>query len=117
MLLIGVGTESISALSGFRGRGIIQLTGRENYTNFSNWYKQNINPNIDVENNPSLLEQNTALGTISGLYFFKTRVLDKIAVNENTNISTITKIVNTKLEGAKERKEYLQEAKNKINCK
>jgi hypothetical protein len=43
--------------------------------------------------------------------------LDKIVVNENTNISTVTKIVNTKKEGLKERKEYLIEAKNKIHCK
>jgi predicted chitinase len=101
----------------FRGRGIIQLTGRENYTKFSNWYKQNVDSSIDIKNNPSLLELNTEIGTISGLYFFKTKVLDKIVVNENTNISTVTKIVNTKKEGLKERKEYLIEAKNKIHCK
>jgi len=101
----------------FRGRGIIQLTGRENYTKFSDWYKQNINSNIDIENSPNLLETNIEIGTISGLYFFKTKVLDKMAVNGNTDISRITLIVNSKQEGLKERKKYLIEAKNKINCK
>lgn len=101
----------------YRGRGIIQLTGRENYENFSNWYKDNINSNSDLLSNPGLLQTDLEVGTISGMYFFQRNVLNKITVDENTSINKITYRVNSKMEGLNERKAFLKDAKENIDCK
>lgn len=101
----------------YRGRGIIQLTGRENYENFSNWYKDNINSNTDILNNPSLLQTDSEIGTVSGMYFFNKAVLSKITVDGNTSINKVTYRVNSKMEGLSDRKKFLKKAKENINCK
>ena len=74
----------------YRGRGIIQLTGRENYMKLSNWYKDNVDSNSDLLSNPDLLQTDVEIGTISGMYFFQRNVLNKIKVDKHTSINKVT---------------------------
>jgi putative chitinase len=56
----------------YRGRGFIQLTGKENY------YRLYLDTDLDVIKNPDiLLEEPNAL--ISALWFWKTRKLNSLA--------------------------------------
>jgi Predicted chitinase len=95
----------------YRGRGFIQITGKENYLNVSN------STGLDCVNNPDLLlEEPNAL--ISALWFWKKNDLNSYAdkpflVNANGvkdydyAINKITKIINGGYNGIEHRKELL----------
>lgn len=102
----------------FIGRGIIQITGRDNYTKFNNWYKSNVDPNADLVNNPKLLDTNKEIGTLASLWYFKERVMDRLGgITNNTTVNQVTKKVNTKMLEKKKRADNFKSAKEKINCK
>ena len=102
----------------FIGRGIIQITGRDNYTNFNNWYKSNIDPNADLVNNPKLLDTNKEIGTLASLWYFKERVMDRLGgITEKTTVNQVTKKINSKMLEKKKRSDNFILAKEKINCK
>lgn len=82
----------------FRGRGAIQLTGRTNYQNFSNFIK---NPNIMTC--PDLVADELAFE--SALFFFENNKLWSICdqgVNTNT-ITSLTKRINGGTNGLQDR--------------
>lgn len=54
----------------FYGRGLIQLTGRSNYTAFSKAY-----PQYDALNNPDVIVQNNQAAVDSAIWFWKTNVM------------------------------------------
>ncbi len=102
----------------FIGRGIIQITGRDNYTKFNNWYKSNVDPNADLVNNPKLLDTNKEIGTLASLWYFKERVMDRLGgITDTTTVDQVTKKVNTKMLEKKKRADNFKSAKQKINCK
>lgn len=82
---MGNGNESSGEGWKFRGRGFIQITGRENYTKLSN------DTEIDFINNPDLLltEPNALL---SALWYWNSRGLNKFA--DKDDVITITKRIN-----------------------
>lgn len=104
----------------FIGRGVIQITGRDNYTAFNNWYKKNIDSNadLDVVNNPELLNTNKEIGALASMWYFKNRVMDRLGgITTNTKADQVTKKVNTKMLEHKKRASNFELAKQKINCK
>ncbi len=69
---MGNGNEASGEGWKYRGRGFIQLTGKENY------YRLYLDTDLDVIKNPDLLlEEPNAL--ISALWFWKTRKLNALA--------------------------------------
>jgi len=90
----------------YRGRGIFQLTGRDNYRIFGKKL------NLDLENNPDLAEHPEVSVRIA-LEYWKDRHLNEYA--DNDNIELITTRINGGLNGFDERKHYLQLMKNLIN--
>lgn len=82
----------------FRGRGLIQLTGRANYTAFEKWHNATYDEKIDLVSktgNPDLLVQ-PKYAVRSALWFFMKNKLFEIAdegVTEDTS-NRITKRVN-----------------------
>lgn len=88
----------------YKGRGLIQITGRKNYSayNASKYCKG------DVVKNPELLEK--PLGAVkSSMWFWMVNDLNRLA--DMDNVLRITKRVNGGTNGLSEREEYLRRAK------
>jgi len=69
----------------FRGRGIFQLTGRENYANFGH------NASVDVLSNPDLLST-PEYATLSAGWYWNKRSLNQYA--DVMDVESITKRIN-----------------------
>lgn len=112
------GNGSVQSGDGYkyRGRGIFQLTWKDNYKDFRDWYNNQYEPDIDPVSNPEIISSNEMLAKISGLWYYKTRVVDKININSTTTVRTVTKPINPANKGISDRKEHFQKAKNTINC-
>lgn len=94
----GLGNIKTGDGKNFLGRGLIQLTGRANYTAFAEWIKDPL-----VLINPSLLE--TTYAVASAVWFWNTHKLNKYA--DINDIEGCTKAVNgPKMLGLNERKRY-----------
>jgi len=100
----------------YRGRGIFQLTWKENYAAFKTWYNNKYNPDIDPVTTPNIIADNVKLSIMSGLWYYKKRVLDKITVDSTTTVSQVTIPINDQLTGIKDRKERFKKAQDSINC-
>lgn len=95
----------------FKGRGLIQITGRSNYTQISKEF------GIDFVNNPILLES-PEWATKSACWWWNSRNLNKIADqwdstnNNDVNFRKITKIINGGYNGYADRKKFYDLALN-----
>lgn len=83
----------------YRGRGFIQITGKTNYRNLSNW------SNVDYINQPDLLLKEPD-AIISALWYWNS-INGNILADKN-QIETITKRINGGLNGFNHRKELLE---------
>lgn len=91
----------------YKGRGLIQITGRANYAAYtdSQYCKG------DVVKNPQLLEK--PLGAVkSSMWYWLTHDLNRLA--DEDNITRITKRINGGLNGFKSRCMYLARAKKAL---
>lgn len=95
---MGNGSESSGDGWKYRGRGFIQLTGKDNYIEFSK------ETEINCVNDPDLLlkEENAML---SAVWFWKKRNLNILA--DNDDIKNITRRINGGYNGLEHRKELL----------
>lgn len=84
----------------FKGRGFMQLTGRENYTKCA----QSIG--VDIVKNPSLVATNKKIAADSALWFWNTFIRPNYRAND---IQGISKRVNGGTNGLKERIKAFQE--------
>lgn len=89
----------------YRGRGLIQITGRANYSAYqSSKYCKG-----DIMTHPELLEK--PLGAVkSSMWFWHTHNLNAYA--DSDDITKITKIINGGTNGLDSRKAYLEKAKS-----
>ncbi len=93
------------------------MTWKENYRRFKEWYNNNYDPDKDFVANPDLISGNDTLAILSGLWYYKYRVLDKITVDRNATVEKVTKRINKAKTGLLDRKQRFQKAKDSINCK
>ena len=86
----------------FKGRGLIQLTGRTNYTNYKNFC------GFDVVKQPELLCK--PVGAIrSSMWFWQRKGLNELA--DRDEFTLITKKINGGTNGIEDRRKYLARAK------
>ena len=90
----------------FKGRSFIQVTGRANYKELSDYL------GIDLVSNPKLLATNE-LAPIGAGWFWASRNLNKFA--DADNFDKITRIINGGTTGLADRKQYLVRAKSVFN--
>lgn len=99
---MGNGNETSNDGWNFRGRGLIQLTGKDNYQSFGNDTGQ------DFIASPELLEQpKWALN--SACWFWKNRGINKYA--DKDDIHMVTKLINGGTNGLANRQHFLEEFK------
>ncbi len=95
----------------FKGRGLIQLTGRDNYRAFSRWMRNYIVGAPDFEKTPELV------GTFPWaawcvFYFWSTRNLNTLA--DQDDLVAINKKVNGGRNGLADRASYLTKIKSEV---
>ena len=90
----------------FKGRGMFQLTGRANYTEFGNRL------GIDLVNNPELAAT-AEISVRTALEYWKKKTLNTYA--DKNDVTTITKRINGGLNGFADRKFKLKKAKELID--
>ena len=110
---MGNGDESSGDGWRFRGRGFIQLTGRDNYTALTKWAKAN-GINTDYVNNPDLLLRE-ADALISALWFWTANDLNKYA--DKDDVLSITKRINGGTNGLQDRITEIAKFKKLFDCK
>lgn len=89
----------------FKGRGLIQLTGRSNYEK----YGASIGQDLTVDNKWTTVATNPQLAVDAAGWFWETAGLNDLA--DQDNIEKVTKRVNGGYNGLDDRKAYLKRAK------
>ena len=89
----------------FKGRGLIQITGRTNYTNYGNDRGRDYATGL----NPNLLATDPGVAADCSGWFWATRRLNELA--DNDDLLTITKRINGGTNGLEDRARRLKLAK------
>jgi putative chitinase len=87
----------------FRGRGPIQLTGKANYTAFSEWADRD-----DILDDPDQVSEDKELALMSAIWYWTKNGLNKYA--DNGDIKTMTKRINGGYIGLEDRIHHWKEA-------
>lgn len=90
----------------YRGRGLIQLTGRANYANFAKF------AGVDVLNEPKLVGK-PDLAVLSSCWFWHRKSLNQFA--DNDDLITITRRINGGTNGLALRRKILEDVKLLFN--
>ncbi len=106
---LGNGNEASGDGYLYRGRGYIQLTGKSNYTEFNKFYQSMYGNSVNLVANPGLVGTDNRIGILSALFYFKQHTVP--AINKGRNFTQITKTVNAKAVGLKERQEIYEKSK------
>ena len=64
----------------FRGRGIFQLTGRDNYTAFQTFYNARNTTQLTLTTDPSPVATNQSIAVMSAMWFFNTNVVPNVTM-------------------------------------
>ena len=103
---MGNGDEASKEVYKFRGRGFIQLTGKENYTNFTKFIGE------DCISNPDLVSTKYPLA--SAAFFFDSNKLWSICDkgSDDATVTSVTKRVNGGILGLQDRIKHFKEYYN-----
>lgn len=99
-----MGNGNVESSEGYkyRGRGLIQLTGKSNYQDFQDFYNETYTSNtIDIITNPNLISDNVEMAIFSAMWYFKNSVINKTLLNVDLNepVREITIKVNGGMNG------------------
>jgi len=102
-LRMGNGDEASGDGFKYRGRGMVQLTGKTNYSDFTKSHNLKFSHDRqDFVANPDLISTGLKYGIESAFFFWNTRNINEIA--DRDNIKEVTRKVNGGLNGLSDRK-------------
>lgn len=110
---MGNGDEQSGDGYRYRGRGPIQLTGKNNYILFANWVK-----NKDIINNPDLILKDNDLLVLTAFFYWDYRKINNIIIdnaNQYEICKKVTRAINGGYNGLDDRWQRFQKIYNKIN--
>lgn len=113
---IGNGPEGNGDGYKYIGRGLMQLTGKENYTAFNNFYNSNYSSSVNLISSPNQINSSAITSLISALWYFKKHSLDNFPINSNTSVEKVTLFVNGGTNGLPDRKKIFKILQLYINC-
>lgn len=88
----------------YRGRGYLQLTGRDNYQRFSGWLQKNsLGNELDIMGNPNIISSDDKIAALSAIWFWIANEIGQLA--RNNDIEAVTKTINGGLNGLQARKD------------
>jgi putative chitinase len=93
----------------FKGRGLIQLTGRANYTAYSK------DSGVDYVAKPELVASDPFVGVDVACWFWNKNGINKLA--DKDDVKAVTKRINGGYNGLDDRIEYLVRAKAVLSIK
>lgn len=96
----------------FKGRGLIQLTGRANYHAYT---KDNAASGVDYEAKPQLVASDPFVGVDVACWFWNKHKLNNLA--DRDDVKAITRTINGGFNGLDDRIEYLKRAKAVLGIK
>ena len=97
----------------YKGRGVIQLTGKSNYRAFSHYINTTFsNSSVDFVTSPQLVVTDQ-YAVLSAMWFFQKNVINKIDI-QNASVEEVTKKVNGGKNGLKDREQKYEQLKNII---
>lgn len=89
----------------FKGRGLIQLTGRHNYQRFGDF----VGRDLMSDEGAKIVATDARLAVLAAIWFWTTHDLNALA--DADDVSAVTREINGGLNGLADRKDYLQRAK------
>jgi predicted chitinase len=108
---LGNGDEASGDGFRYRGRGMIQLTGKTNYRSFTACHNQkNPQDQQDFVLDPDLLVSDLKYGIESAFYFWETNNINSVA--DGDDVAAVTKKVNGGLNGLDDRRDRFERIKN-----
>ena len=110
---MGNGNEASGDGWRYRGRGPIQLTGKNNYILFANWVK-----NKDIINNPDLILKDNDLLVLTAFFYWDYRKINNIIIdnaNQYEICKKVTRAINGGYNGLDDRWQRFQKIYNKLN--
>lgn len=105
---MGNGDENSGDGWKYRGRGLIQLTGKDNYSQCAKDIQ------LDILTNPDIITTSPEACIKTACWFWKVNNLNMLA--DKDDILVITKRINGGTNGLEDRKNILKKAKNILNC-
>lgn len=87
----------------YKGRGPIQLTGRNNYRAFTRWAQANGHTNLDFEADPGLVSQ-PRWGFLAATYYWVAARPQINAFSDHNDLGAVTKAINGGLNGLDDRR-------------
>lgn len=106
----------------FIGRGPIQLTGRDNYTAFQNFYN-NLFPNkqLDFINHPELVNSTDEIAMLASMWWCKENLWWQLKWNASTSPFEVSGIINhydkaKEANGIDDRLQYFNKVNQSIDC-
>lgn len=93
----------------YRGRGLLHITGRDNYERIGRAI------GVDLVNNPDLLITDANVSIKAAMWYWKNITAKKLADKgvDFTNVKAVTKTINPALAGIKDRAKYFKQLQQK----